>query len=192
MSSLSISSNCSSTITNLTLSSEGGCLHLDGILPLVALSSTNSIIPPVDEFLTGFCSNFTGMSTNGTCTTSTLTDLGNQLVGACGPDFVEAGMGETVVRSFTSWLVHFYDVFGEAMCTRDKGEGDDLCVVEELTTLQNSLGGNLTASNFFLAKVHAFTNTTLEKSLLCSTCAQGIERDAICGGSTPSTSMRGT
>ncbi|KAF8298285.1 hypothetical protein DL93DRAFT_2091279 [Clavulina sp. PMI_390] len=201
---LSISSNCSSTITSLALSNEGDCLHIDGILQFAGLSSTASVIPPVDQFLTGFCSNFTGITTNGECTTSSLTTLGNTLVSACGSDLTAAGIPGSIVNEFPSLLVQYYDVAGKAICTRDENTSDEHCVVEELTTLQNGIGVNLTTSNIITAVENVLVNTTLEKSLACNSCAQGLyaivrpqlgnltssidgEYNDICGGSAPTT-----
>lgn len=167
---ISISSQCTSALTSLALGSGGDCINIAGLVPLATLSSTESVIPSVDSWLTGLCSS---VSTT-TCTNSTLEALGTNITTACGSNLESAGLSSSIVQQIPQLLQDYYGLGSEALCTRDTSNGGKHCVTSELTILQTSTGGNLTTSNIVTSVVNVLSNSTLEKELACTTCVQGI------------------
>ncbi|KAF8295796.1 hypothetical protein DL93DRAFT_2173832 [Clavulina sp. PMI_390] len=170
--SITISPNCTSAIADLALSPEGNCLYIGGLIQFGGLGVNDSIITPVDNFLDGFCTNFTGLTTSGRCTNASVLDLGQRIIDSCGADMITNGVPSAAVQSLPNFLVRWFNVGGEALCTRDENENDQHCVVEALTALECSLKTNLTTSTIMPATSDLLINTTLQNALACNSCAQ--------------------
>ncbi|KAF8295793.1 hypothetical protein DL93DRAFT_2091561 [Clavulina sp. PMI_390] len=171
--SVTISPNCTSTIADLALSPEGSCVYIGGLFQFAGLEPNESIITAVDNFLDGFCTNFTGLTPSGRCTNASVLDLGQKITNSCGADMITNGVPSTVVQSLPGFLARWFDVGGGALCTRDVNQNDQHCVVEALTALECSLKTNLTTSTIIPATSDLLMNTTLQKALACDSCAQG-------------------
>ena len=111
----SISSGCISTLTTIALSPSGDCLNIAGLVSLATLSSTSSIIPPIDSWLTGLCEE----TSPSKCSDSTLRDLGTQITNSCGSDLTNLGLPSSTVSQLPDLLPKYYPVGVEALCSRE-------------------------------------------------------------------------
>lgn len=164
-----LSSGCQSELTSLALSSQADCLNFAGLVPLATLSSSASIVPAIESYLTGLCSN--GPS----CTSDTVTSIATNLTKACSSDLEGLGLGSGTVAQLPALIEQYYSVAVNAVCLRNNNDTTSpFCSSSLLVTLQSSINQNLTTSNIVSSLTAVLSNTTLEQSLACTTCAQGM------------------
>ena len=111
----SISSGCISTLTSLALTPAGDCLNIAGLISLATLSSSSSIVPSIDTWVTGLCA----ITSPSKCTNSTLLALGTNITDSCGSDITNAGIPSDIVNQLPELLQQYYAVGIEAFCTRE-------------------------------------------------------------------------
>jgi hypothetical protein len=107
-----LSNDCTAALRELAASSAGQCLNVNALVPLVTLSDSASIVPPINTWLQGLC--YKGPS----CNNDTLTNLGNTVQSECGQDLKDAGLPETIIGRLPELVVQYYAPVVDALCVR--------------------------------------------------------------------------
>lgn len=160
-----ISTSCTSTLTGIGASNASTCLNFRGILPLVTLSSSDSIIPTVDSWLRGMCA-------TEPCSNATITSVADSITKGCGTEIEGLGVNSTTLASLPGYITTYYTVGREVLCTRDVQANNTFCVTTTLNNIQAALGSPLSTSTISNVPT-LLKNTTLDKNISCSTCAEG-------------------
>jgi hypothetical protein len=162
----SISSECTSTL--LTVASNAPCLDLTLLAPIVlSNSNTTSIIPTVNTWLTGMCS-------QGPCTNATIQAVVTNITTGCASDLAGLGLPTNDTSSVVAAAEEGYPSFREISCLKDTA-ANSLCVTELLTDIQSSTS-TLSLSNIFslltLYLSGSGSSISLPQNVTCSNCSK--------------------
>lgn len=111
----SLSSSCKGALSSIALSSEANCLNVGGLVGLATLSSSESIVPPIESWLKGLCN----IEATNPCSDATLQSLASNITTACGSDLTSAGISASIVSQIPSLITQYYGVASQAVCTRE-------------------------------------------------------------------------
>jgi len=161
-----LSTQCQGVLTSVATGPASQCLNVGGILPIVAASNTTSLVGPIDSWLGGLCG-------APACDNSTVTSLATNVTTGCKTDIAKAGLSQSVLDALPGYVTQYYPVAREAVCLRDSTANNTLCVTSTLRTIESALNAPLTINNVISNVASLLGNSTLEKAVVCSPCAQG-------------------
>ncbi|WVQ72442.1 hypothetical protein IAR50_001994 [Cryptococcus sp. DSM 104548] len=169
-----LSTGCTTQLGVLALGDLGSCLQLTSLLPV--LSGSSSVVDSVDTYLQSLCA-----SSTPTCSNDTLTSAQSSIQSGCSSDISEGGTSGTEVSALQGLLEH-YTEFQAAACSTNSSTSD-YCVTETLTTVQNSIGGNLTISDVTSLMSGSSSSSNISSVFtsgqLCTDCVSGIYYEAL-------------
>jgi len=164
----SLSSSCTGAVAQLAFSDLGRCLSLTSALSL--LGTSGSIIDPLNSYLNDFCAESTP-----TCSNSTLESAQTTIEQSCASDLNAAG-GSSAANILET-LLNNYPQVKTAACSRNE-TADQFCVVNTLSTVQNTTGTSVDLS-FFTGLIGASDapdalTQLAQTGQLCTGCNQEI------------------
>lgn len=177
-----ISAQCQSTLLNISSSSEGQCLNTAGLVSVFVTSSNTSVIGPVQNWLTGLCS-------QGPCTNQTLATLVSDITQGCSSELSSLGITGNS-SSITASVQKYYPVVREIVCLKEyvfsgarvptadspgvniftSNNASQLCLIEELYNIQNGTGTPLTTDVIFSPELIPIL--TLPQNATCNNCTK--------------------
>lgn len=159
-----LSSQCTSTLTNLVTSGQASCLNLAGLAGLAtAGNSSNSVIGPINSWLAGVCS-------TGPCSNQTLSDVVTNVTSGCATDLQGLGISSSNAQQIIPYVQEAYPTVRQIACLQDTSTNQN-CLTETLYGIQNStttlsvtniigLFGNLMSGNV----------ANIPKNVTCTDC----------------------
>lgn len=161
----SLSSQCQTALLNTASSSSAACLNPSGIISLVVTNSnTSSVIPGVNTWLSGMCS-------QAACSNSTLQTVVTDIVSGCSTELSSLGVTTNSTAIVTS-IQATYPTVRQLMCLNDTST-KTLCVPEVLTDIQSATTtvslNNIVA---LLTKLMSGQSTGIPSSALCTNCTK--------------------
>ncbi|KAH0827450.1 hypothetical protein J3R83DRAFT_4138 [Lanmaoa asiatica] len=161
----SISSQCSSALLAIAASPQATCLDL-GLLAPLALSNTTSVIPTVNTWLTGVCS-------QGPCSNATLQTVVTNITTGCSSDLASLGLPTSDTTSLVTTVQAAYPTVRQVACLKDTS-ANTLCATELLTDIQSSTT-TLSINNIvgLIAQLMTGTNVNIPQNVTCSNCSKG-------------------
>ncbi|OXG24763.1 hypothetical protein C366_00297 [Cryptococcus neoformans Tu401-1] len=172
---VALSTGCTTQLGALALGGLGSCLQLTSLLPV--LSSSGSVVDPINTYLKSLC----GSSTP-TCSNDTLSSASSSINSACSSDLSDGGTSGAEVKTLLA-LINHYDQAYAAACSTNSSTGD-YCVTDTLTTIQNASGSNLTlstATSILSGASSDSSNITsaFSSGQLCTQCVSGMYYEAL-------------
>ncbi|KAG1816105.1 uncharacterized protein BJ212DRAFT_211950 [Suillus subaureus] len=161
----SLSSQCQSALVNTAASSSATCLNPSGLISLVVTNSnSSSIIPGVNTWLSGLCS-------QATCSNSTLQTIVTDIISGCSTELSSLGVTTNSTAIVTS-IQAAYPTVRQLMCLKDTSTST-LCVPELLTNTQSSTT-TLSLNNMvaLVTKLVSGQNTGIPSSAACTNCTK--------------------
>ncbi|KAG0704515.1 hypothetical protein DFH29DRAFT_911661 [Suillus ampliporus] len=162
----SLSSQCQSTLLNISASSSAACLNPSGLISLaITNSSSTSIIPGVNTWLSGMCS-------QSACSNSTLQTVVTDLISGCSTELSSLGLTTTDPTALVSSIEAAYPTIRQVMCLKDTSTST-LCVPELLTNIQSATT-TLSLSNIvaLATKMISGQSTGIPSSAICINCTK--------------------
>jgi hypothetical protein len=162
----SLSSQCSSALLAVAASPDATCLDLSLLAPLaLSNSSTTSVIPTINTWLPGLCS-------QGPCTNATLQAVVTNITTGCSSDLASIGLNTTDPTAVATTVETYYPAARQIACLKDTS-ANSLCVTELLTDIQSATT-TLSLSNIVGLITEAISGTTvgIPQNVTCSNCSQ--------------------
>ncbi|KAG2074644.1 hypothetical protein BDR04DRAFT_1126695 [Suillus decipiens] len=162
----SLSSQCQSALLNTATSPSAACLNPSGLIELVITSSdSSSIIPGVNTWLYGLCS-------QATCSNSALQTVVTDIIPGCSTDLSSLGVTTTNPTAIIASIQADYPTVQRIMCLDDTSTST-LCVTEVLTNIQFAtttiLLNNIVA---LVTKLVSGQSTGIPSSAFCINCTK--------------------
>jgi hypothetical protein len=162
----SLSSQCSSTLLAIAGSQQATCLDLALLAPLaVSNTSSTSIIPAVNTWLTGVCG-------QPACTNATLQAVVMNITSGCSSDLASLGLTTNDTSSLVTTVQVAYPTVRQIACLKDTS-ANSLCVTEELTVIQSATT-TLSIDNVIGLITQAMSGATINipQNVTCSNCSK--------------------
>lgn len=161
----SLSTQCQATLASLVVSSENACLNPTDLVGIVTAGSNTSLIQPINNWLSGMCS-------QPQCTNQTLSDIVSNVTSGCSSDLQSLGAGNVNAEEITNIVQLAYPTVRKIACLKDTSS-DTLCVTQELTNIQSSVG-TLSKSEIqqLVTQISSGQLPNVSASALCNDCSK--------------------
>jgi len=121
----SLSSSCNSAIQGLIGDPDAtACLSLPSLVPFLSLGQNDSIVQPVDKWLTSVCA-------APACSNTTIAAVVQNITAGCSSDLSSLGVTSSVAPALTSIVQQFYPTVRKVLCFK-KCVLSALCYLEVL------------------------------------------------------------
>jgi hypothetical protein len=155
----SLSKDCTAALTNIaTDSAASNCLNPGALLNIVT-SPDDSIINPIDNWLTGLCS-------AGPCSDDTLSAVLKNVSQGCSTELNT--MSVSLDDNAQNQIKQVYPTAREVICTKDT-DANKFCVTKTLNNLQDIFG---TLSVNGIVKLAGSDDFKVPTNISCSSCAK--------------------
>lgn len=158
--SASFSIGCMTTLMNMLSDPNVACLNPSMLLPILISSGNDSLITPIDNWLTGMCA-------SQACSSNTLSNVVTNLTAGCAAEFnlpPQSQVSQTVAT-----VQKYYATARKVACL---ASGNKLCVTSELTLMQPSTGViNLSQSN--VNSILLLGQFVYPPNITCTDCMHG-------------------
>ncbi|KIM21143.1 hypothetical protein M408DRAFT_29807 [Serendipita vermifera MAFF 305830] len=135
--SIAISEGCQSTLISLVSTPASACLNLPGTVAVLSTVANSSWIPPINAWLTNFCS-------AELCTDDQLRSTLSTAADGCSAELAYLGITKSDV------VVNVIDYFEDskaALCVIDSNNGNKFCAITTLEAIETAIGAPLTPSS---------------------------------------------
>lgn len=161
----SLSSSCQTAVTGILTGPAGTCLGVAGLVNVAMTPANQSIIAPIDNWVTSTCS-------QPACTNATLDSLMSNITTGCATDLSAAGVTSDDISSYKPLVESFYPVVREITCLKDTSS-NAYCVTTTLKAIESFIGEPLSINSIStIAPKLAASGTEVPKDLVCSSCIQ--------------------
>ncbi|KAG1751535.1 uncharacterized protein EDB91DRAFT_1045387 [Suillus paluster] len=162
----SLSSQCESTLLSIAASSSDTCLNPSALVSIALLNSSSSIIPGVNTWLSGLCS-------QGACSNSTLQTVVTAVVSGCSTELASLGLTTTDPTALVSSIQDAYPTVRQLVCLKDTSTST-LCTPEVLTNIQSATATNMTLNNTvaLITKLVTGQSAGVPSSAICVDCTK--------------------
>ncbi|TFK26479.1 hypothetical protein FA15DRAFT_667360 [Coprinopsis marcescibilis] len=164
------STGCSRTLSSVALNPDAaGCLNTIALIPLVNGNSSESLVPAVDNWLSGLCR-------AAPCSNETLAAVVTNITEGCANDVELFGNIGQSTGAVISLVQEYYPLVRSIACLTDDG---DNCIVKTLQDIEGAVG-TLSIGNIVTQFLNGSNPVPLD--LLCTDCvkaAYNLIADAI-------------
>ncbi|KAG8695781.1 hypothetical protein FRC09_008933 [Ceratobasidium sp. 395] len=177
---LGLSDSCNQAMGQVFMSGPAAnCLNTLGLLNVLTTPSGQSWVGPFDSYLAANANSNEahGIQTCGqpACTNDTFSAAIASLRNGCQSDLAAKGWLPGIIASFFEKLVLYYLSVREAMCLRDTGNDQKLCITTTLNNTEAMVGqplniGTLIAEMPGVLRNH---NLSIPANISCTPCTQG-------------------
>jgi len=166
VSALSLSSQCQATLASVVTSADAKCLNAQSLVGLVVASENSSVVSPINNWLTGMCS-------QGSCTNETLAAVVGNLTSGCSSELSSLGFSSSDSGELTSIVQMVYPTARKVACLADSSNSNSLCVTETLTNIQ-PYTGTLSLSNIgsIISEISGGSVPHLPNNVTCTNCTK--------------------
>jgi len=166
--SLSISSQCQSTLLTIAGSPEAACLNPGGLAPIITATANSSLVQPINSWLEGACA-------QSPCTNQSLADIVTNITAGCGSDLsgILGGNGSESTAELITVVQAAYPTVRDILCLKDT-TNNTLCELTLLNEIQTSTGTTLSLDNITSGLSSILSgSSTFPTFILCSDCVKG-------------------
>lgn len=162
----SLSPSCQAAATGVLTGPAGTCLGVGGLLNIAMTPANESIVAPIDNWLTTTCA-------QPACTNATIDALIYNITTGCGPDLSAAGATNESVAEMKVYIEKFYPVAREVVCLKDSNNSGAFCITSTLKAIESYINGPISANSISDA-IYNFGVSGVEvpKNLICTSCVQ--------------------
>ncbi|KAB5589518.1 hypothetical protein CTheo_7040 [Ceratobasidium theobromae] len=161
----SLSQSCQNAAAAVLVGPAGTCLGVSGLVNIATTPANQSIITPVDNWLTATCA-------QPACTNSILEAAFNNITTGCQSDLNATGIDSQTAAAYVSGFEEWYPVGREVACLKDTNANNALCVTSTLKAFETYLGVPLSLQSIDLLTAKLATSTEVPKTLICTPCIQ--------------------
>ena len=165
--SISLSSQCQSTLLTVASSSDSACLNIGGLAGLLTTSSNSSLVPTVNSWLSGACS-------QAACTNSSLAAIVQNITSGCGDDLAQFGISNSsgTTDQITQAVQEAYPTVRDIGCLK-VDSNNTLCVTDLLDDVE-SVEGTLSLDNIaaLLPQILTGQVSSLPSYITCNDCVK--------------------
>lgn len=164
---LGLSQQCSNTLTaaiaNPNLSQ---CLNIVAALNIFTTTANTSVVPAVNNWLTGVCSAVP-------CDNSTLTQAAQNITTGCQSDLSNFGISSQEAQNIANSVVQFYPTVRKVACL-ETSSNHSLCVTNVLDDLQAVVGPLSTNNIVSISQgvLNGSSTVSIPKSVTCNDCTE--------------------
>ncbi|KAH6913912.1 hypothetical protein BKA70DRAFT_648044 [Coprinopsis sp. MPI-PUGE-AT-0042] len=125
------SENCRNTITSVGVNPDAAaCLNTPALIPILTGDSSQSLIPTINNWLTGLCG-------APACSDATLTAVVTNLTTGCADETGAFGLTGENVESSINLIKQYYPTARKIFCLKD---GSDNCITKTLQAVESKVG----------------------------------------------------
>lgn len=128
----SISSGCEKSVSDVIASPDAACLNPSGLLPIFLGGANTSLVAPINNWLTGFCS-------AAPCSNQTLAAIVTNVTTGCSNELKALGLGSGTAAEITTTVQQFYPTVRKVLCLKDDSTNQN-CITETLTNIEKTTG----------------------------------------------------
>ncbi|KAG8723653.1 hypothetical protein FRC09_002315 [Ceratobasidium sp. 395] len=162
----SLSSSCQNALAGVVTGPAGTCLNVSGLMGIAATGANDSLIPPIDSYLSTTCS-------QPACTNTTIDAVISNVTSGCRTDMAQRDVTDDQVETVRRYIEEFYPVAREVVCLKDSNAANQFCITESLKHLEAQIGVPLTPDNLQNLDYSTFSsNSTIMKNLTCTDCTK--------------------
>lgn len=165
--SISLSSQCQSTLLTVAASPDSTCLNVGGLAGLLTTSSNSSLVPAVNSWLSGACG-------QDPCTNSSLAAVVQNITSGCGDDLASLGISNSsgTTQEITQAVQEAYPIVRDIGCLKVTSN-NSLCVTDLLDDIQD-VEGTLSLDNIIslLPSLLVGQLTSLPGYVTCNDCVK--------------------
>jgi len=161
-----LSTQCESGLAAIAGSSEASCLNLNALVSLaLSNSSSTSVIPTVNTWLTGLCS-------TGACSNQTLSDVVTNITTSCATELQSIGASTSNTAALITAVQEAYPTVRQIACLKDTSTST-LCLTETLTGIQSATT-TLSLTNIvgLVTKLMSGQTISIPQNVTCSDCSK--------------------
>ncbi|KAG8723655.1 hypothetical protein FRC09_002317 [Ceratobasidium sp. 395] len=157
----SVSPTCQNAFTNVLNGPAGTCLGVSSLMTVATTPANQSIIPPVNDWLTKTCA-------QPACTTEQLDGAYNTITSGCGDEW---GLTNGTAMDIKEYVDQWYRTGREVACLKDAS--DAFCITTTLKDIETYIGQPLSinAISTVIPQL-AMTGGQVPKNLTCTSCVQ--------------------
>ncbi|KAG8742335.1 hypothetical protein FRC12_015391 [Ceratobasidium sp. 428] len=166
---LGLSDSCNQALGQLFVGGPAAnCLNTLGLLNVLTTPSGQSWVGPFDSYLAATCG-------QPACTNDTFSAAIASLRNGCQSDLAAKGWLPDIIASFFEKLALYYLSVREAMCLRDTGNDQKLCITTTLNNTEAMVGQSLNIGTLIaeMPGVLRNHNLSIPANISCTPCTQG-------------------
>ncbi|KAF9222680.1 hypothetical protein BS17DRAFT_755782 [Gyrodon lividus] len=162
-----ISSQCTSALASVAGSPDATCLNPSALVQLAISNSSTSVIPTINTWLTGLCS-------QGPCSNATLQAVVTNVTTGCSTELQSLGLSTTDPAALLTVIESAYPTVRQVVCLKDTS-ASTLCVTELLTDIQDATT-TLSINNIvgLITQTMSGQNVSIPQSVTCSNCSKAV------------------
>ncbi|KAF8595312.1 hypothetical protein BDV93DRAFT_611476 [Ceratobasidium sp. AG-I] len=158
-----LSASCQTTVQSVLAGPASTCLGVSGLMGIATITANQSIVAPVNDWLTSTCA-------QPACTNATIDSLFSNITSGCSSDLTAAEVTNGTLTDIKEYIDQWYPVAREVACLKDSNNSNAFCITTTLKALENYISQPLSLDAFGLAL--AFAGTDVPKNLTCTSCVQ--------------------
>jgi len=160
-----LSAPCSGAVDAAISNTEiSQCFNVLNVIPILSLTSNESIIPPINSWLAGVCA-------AAPCDNSTLQTVSSNITTQCAPDLDSHGFNSTLVSNIVADLVKYYPTIRKIACL-EESSNSTLCVTQLLDDVQAAVGAPLSINEILQIPKQVQSTGTIPQNITCNDCTQ--------------------
>ncbi|CAL1707910.1 unnamed protein product [Somion occarium] len=161
----SLSAGCQSTLASLVVSPNSACLNPQALVGIVTADDNASLVNPIDNWLSGQCS-------QPQCTNETLANIVSTVTAGCQSDLQSLGFGNLSADEITNVVQMAYPTVRKVACLSNQSN-NTLCVTETLNNVQSSVGTlSKTELQSLVSQISGGQLPDIPSSTLCTDCTK--------------------
>ncbi|KZV97747.1 hypothetical protein EXIGLDRAFT_832641 [Exidia glandulosa HHB12029] len=160
----SLSQACQNGVTAVQSNAEANsCINVSGLLSLLVVPADQSLITPVNNWLTAFCG-------ADDCSSETIQAVVANVSTACATDFESLGVTQDQINTVLPYIQDNFGAAKQIICLADTTQ-DEFCVTELANNLQTFLGAPLTL-NTLKSNANLQSAEGVPTNITCVPCTQ--------------------
>lgn len=161
-----LSASCQSTAASVLTGPASTCLGVAGMMSIATTPANQSIITPVDNWLSSTCA-------QPACTNATIDALISNITTGCASDLSTAGVTSDSVADIKENIEYWYPVAREVTCLKDSNNSNKFCITTTLQAIESYVGEPLSLNNLnSLVPRLAMSGGNIPTNLTCTDCVQ--------------------
>ncbi|CAE6345397.1 unnamed protein product [Rhizoctonia solani] len=159
----SLSASCQAAAATVLTGPGAECLGISGLVNIAMTSSNDSLITPINNWLTTTCA-------QPACTNATIDTVLSNITSGCSNDLNSAGVTTGTWEDITDYVKEWYPVGRQVACLKN---GNSFCVTTTLQAIENWVGQPL-SKNTIQTVLPRLVSTTTEvpTNLTCTDCTK--------------------
>ncbi|CAE6488127.1 unnamed protein product [Rhizoctonia solani] len=158
-----LSSSCQATAASVLTGPGAECLGISGLINIALTNSNDSLISPINNWLTTTCA-------QPACTNGTIDTLISNITTGCSSDLNSAGVTTGTWQDISEYVKEWYPVGRQVACLKN---GDSLCVTSTLQSIENWLGQPLSKNTIETVLPRLVSTTTeVPANVTCTDCTK--------------------